>query len=118
MLLTVSLLLILKGIIETVNPAATKLFGYHVTELIGKNINILMPNPYHSEHDGYIANYLRSREAKIIGIGREVRGRKKDGTIFPMRLAVSEVKLQDRTIFTGFIHDLTQQESCGNSSTS
>lgn len=97
-----------KGIIESINPAVTKLFGYEEEELLGRNINYLMPSPYKEQHDGYINNYLRSGRAKIIGIGREVSAQKKDGTIFPIRLAVSEFKLDDKTTFTGIIHDLTE----------
>ena len=100
-----------KGIIETINPAAAQLFLYAPEEVIGKNIKTLMPNPYRAEHDGYIQNYKRSRNPKIIGIGREVTGQKKDGKTFPMRLAVSEVILKDRTIFTGFVHDLSKQKA-------
>ena len=98
-----------RGIIEEINTAVTKLFGYTKLELFGKNINVLMPEPHHSGHDGYIHNYLTSKKAKIIGIGREVDGLKKDGTHFPFRLAVSEIKLENETMFTGFIHDLTEE---------
>ncbi len=100
-----------KGIIESVNPAAAKLFGFAPDEIIGNNVNVLMPNPYHDEHDRYLSNYLKTGNAKIIGVGREVKGKKKDGTIFPLRLAVSEIKLSERTIFTGFVHDLTDQKA-------
>ncbi len=98
------------GIIETFNPAAEKLFGYSKNETIGKNVKLLMPSPYREEHDGYLQNYLTSGVAKIIGIGREVTGRRKDGSVFPIRLAVSEVRLTDRILFTGFIEDLTQRK--------
>ena len=97
-----------KGLIESVNPAGAHMFGYESEELIGRSINQLMPPPDAHLHDGYIASYLESGHAKIIGIGREVQGLKKDGTTFPFRLAVSEVKLDDRIIFTGVIHDLTE----------
>lgn len=100
-----------KGIIESVNPAVLKLFGYQTVELLGKNINILMPEPDHSKHDAYIDRYKKSRTAKIIGIGREVVGLKKDGTTFPFRLAISEVQLENRRIFTGFVHDLTKEKA-------
>lgn len=100
-----------KGIIETINPAAARLFGYTPEEVIGKNINVLMPSPYHEQHDRYIQNYHTSGERKIIGIGREVKGRKKNGSTFPFYLSVSEVTLKDRKIFTGIIHDLTQQKA-------
>ena len=97
----------IKGKVETVNPSAAKLFGYEPHEIIGNNIKMLMPNPYQVEHDGYLERYLTTREPKIIGIGREVRGMKKDGSTFPMRLAVSEVVFSNSRIFTGIIHDLT-----------
>lgn len=96
------------GIIESVNPAGTILFQYTASEMLGHNVKMLMGEPDHHRHDGYIRRYNETREAKIIGIGREVMGRKKDGTIFPLRLAVSEVVLDDRVIFTGVIHDLTE----------
>ena len=99
-----------RGIIESVNKAAQNIFGYRAPELIGKNVSILMPSPHRQAHDGYIANYLRTGEARIIGIGREVRGQRKDGTLFPMDLSVSEVQLQDRTLFTGFIRDITARK--------
>lgn len=97
-----------KGVIETINKAALNLFGYEEEEVVGNKINILMPNPYKEEHDGYMNRYLQTKEARIIGIGREVHGQRKDGSIFPFRLAVSEVILNDRIIFTGIVHDLSE----------
>ncbi|MDX5421566.1 MAG: PAS domain S-box protein [Hymenobacteraceae bacterium] len=98
-----------KGIMETVNPAAAHIFGYEPEEMIGQNVNILMPEPDHSLHDGYIENYHRTGVGKIIGIGREVLGKKKNGTVFPFRLSISEVKLHgDKQIFTGIVHDITE----------
>ena len=96
-----------KGIIERLNPAAAELFGYEAQEIIGQNIKILMPEPYQSQHDQYIENYQKTRVPRIIGVGREVQGRKKSGETFPCRLAVSETKLDKRTVFTGIIHDLS-----------
>lgn len=100
-----------RGIVETLNPSAATLFGYAPEQVIGNNISMLMPEPYHSEHDGYIHRYHTTKKAHIIGIGREVNGLKSDGSIFPFRLAVSEVILNDRTIYTGIIHDLTKVKS-------
>jgi two-component system, LuxR family, sensor kinase FixL len=99
-----------RGIIETINPAALTLFGYQENELKGKSISVLMPEPYKSAHDGYINMYQSTGEKRIIGIGREVLGLRKDGTTFPFRLAVSEVEYQDRKIFTGFVHDLSKEK--------
>lgn len=99
-----------KGLVESINPAALTLFGYEANEVIGNNISMLMPEPDRSRHDSYIANYKETGKKKIIGIGREVRGMRKDGTTFPFRLAVSEVFYKDKSIFTGFVHDLTKEK--------
>src|SRR5579862_7324512 len=98
------------GRIETINPAACNLFQYTPAEVIGKNVNTLMPSPYQENHDGYIARYQRSHDPHIIGIGREVRGLKKDRSIFPFRLAVSEVQFLGRKVYAGFIHDLSREK--------
>lgn len=96
-----------KGIVETINPAAAKLFGFAEKEVVGKSVNMLMPAPHSHKHDGYIKRYIETKKPHIIGIGREVEGKRKDGTLFPLRLAVSEVFLGEKRIFTGIIHDLT-----------
>lgn len=100
-----------RGMVESINPAASTLFGYEPEEVIGNNISMLMPEPDHSRHDEYIERYQRTGVKKIIGIGREVHGLKKDGSTFPFRLAVSEVRYKDKNIFTGFIHDLTKEHA-------
>jgi PAS domain S-box-containing protein len=98
------------GIVESFNPAAETIFGYSAAEVIGQNIKLLMPEPFRHQHDGYLANYHQTGQAKIIGIGREVAGRRKDSTVFPMDLSVSEVRLADRRIFTGFVRDITERK--------
>ena len=98
------------GLIESVNHAAEKIFGYRSRELVGKNVSVLMPMPHRAAHDGYLENYQQTGRAKIIGIGREVSGKRKDGSVFPMDLSISEVKLPGRRIFTGFIRDITERK--------
>lgn len=98
------------GIVESFNPAAEKLFGYRAIEVIGNNVSMLMPDPYRSEHDQYLGNYLRSGQRRIIGIGREATGQRKDGSQFPMELAVSEMFVAGRRMFTGLVHDITARK--------
>ena len=98
------------GIVESINPSALVLFGYRSEEVIGNNISMLMPEPDRSNHDRYISTYEETGHKKIIGIGREVRGLKKDGSTFAFRLSVSEVFYKDGKIFTGFVHDLTKEK--------
>ena len=98
------------GIILSFNPEATRIFSYEPDEVIGKNINILMPEPYHSEHDGYLANYLHTKEAKILGSWREVVARRKDGSTFPAYIGVNEMPLGSQQLFTGIVRDITEQK--------
>jgi two-component system, LuxR family, sensor kinase FixL len=99
-----------RGIMERVNPAAEKLFGYKEAELAGKNVSMLMPSPYREMHDGYLERYLSTGEKKIIGIGREVVGQRKDGSVFPMELSVAEMRLGERRMFTGMVRDITERK--------
>jgi len=97
------------GRVEAFNPAAERLFGYREAEMRGQNVNILMPSPYHDEHDHYLARYHATHVKKIIGIGREVTGRRNDGSTFPVHLSVGEMVLAGETKFTGILHDLTER---------
>ena len=98
-----------KGLICSVNPASEKVFGFAETELVGQNVNMLMPEPYRSRHDGYIRHHLETGERRIIGIGRQVMARQKSGAIFPAHLSVSAFEAGGRRYFTGIIHDLSDQ---------
>ncbi len=95
------------GQVQFYNHACEKLFQYPPQDVIGQNVKMLMPTPYRAEHDGYLGRYKATREPHIIGIGREVRGRRKDGSLFPMYLSVGEGKLDGRKVFVGIVHDLT-----------
>jgi PAS domain S-box-containing protein len=95
------------GRIEAFNPAAERLFGYAERDVIGRNVNMLMPSPYHEEHDMYLARYLATGVQKIIGIGREVSGLRRDGSTFPVHLSVGEMTVGGERKFTGILHDLT-----------
>ena len=97
-----------RGIIQTINPATERMFGYTSAELIGQNVKMLMPSPYHEEHDGYLARYRQTGEKRILGIGREVQARRKDGTVFAVDLAVSEVEAG--ALFTGTIRDISDRK--------
>ena len=98
-----------QGIVQALNPAAIRLFGHAPTEVIGRNVSMLMPEPHRSEHDGHLERYRRTGERRIIGIGREVMGMRKDGTTFPADLAISEVVLGSHRIFTGIIRDISER---------
>lgn len=104
------------GRIDSFNRAAERIFGYRASEVLGRNVSTLMPSPYRERHDDFLRNYLSTRRKKIIGIGREVEGLRKDGTVFPMELAVGEVMLSSGRSFTGIVRDIsdrkaTEQES-------
>lgn len=98
------------GIIRSVNAATERMFGYAADELIGHNVKVLMPPPYADEHDGYLERYRRTGQKHIIGIGREVQGRRKDGSTFPVDLAVSEIADQGQHRFTGILRDLSARK--------
>ncbi len=99
-----------RGSVESLNPAAERLFGYATVEVVGHNINMLMPEPYHSQHGGSLEHYHTTGHAKIIGIGREVIGRRKDGSTFPMDLSVSTMQLGNGRFFTGIVRDITERK--------
>ena len=96
-----------RGIVESANAAVERLFGYPPAELIGRNISMLMPSPHREQHDAYISRYVHTGEARVIGVGREVEGLRRDGTTFPLELALSEVRGSDQRRFTGIIRDIT-----------
>lgn len=98
------------GIVQVYNAACERLFGYSAGEVVGQNVRMLMPSPYHENHDRYIASYRATGNPKIIGAGREVSGRRKDGSVFPMYLSVGEGHQHGQSIFVGIIHDLTRQK--------
>ncbi len=99
-----------RGTVESFNPAARRIFGYSDAEVIGQNVKMLMPEPYHSEHDGYLEHHIKTGEKKVIGIGRELIGRRKDGTTFPMELAVSEVIIDSVRHFVGITRDISERK--------
>ena len=100
-----------RGIIASLNPAACEMFGYDAPELIGQDVNMLMPEPYASGHGGYIDNYLRTGDAKIIGLRREVEGMRKDGATFTMDLSIGEVDVGGQRFFTGIVRDITERKA-------
>ncbi len=99
-----------RGVVETFNPGAERTFGYQAGEVIGHNVKMLMPAAYSEHHDQYLSNYLRTGQARIIGIGREVVGRRKDGSTFPLDLAVSEFRVHGRRMFAGILRDVTERK--------
>jgi two-component system sensor kinase FixL len=96
-----------RGAIEQFNGGAERLFGYPAAEVIGRNVSVLMPSPDHEQHDGYLARYLSTGDPRIIGLGREVRGRRRDGSTFPLHLSVGEMTVGGQRKFTGMLHDLS-----------
>jgi len=99
-----------QGIVQSMNSACERIFGQPTSEVLGRNVKMLMPPPYHDEHDAYLARYLQTGHKKIIGIGREVSGRRRDGSVFPMDLSVGEVQLDGRRLFTGIVRDITERK--------
>jgi two-component system sensor kinase FixL len=99
-----------RGTVEVYGGACERLFGYKPDQVLGQNVSMLMPEPYRSAHDGYIGHYVDTGEKRIIGIGREVQGRRQDGTIFPMYLSVGEGTLRGRRIFVGIVHDISDRK--------
>jgi two-component system sensor kinase FixL len=98
------------GLMTDFSAAAERLFGWSAAEAIGRNVSTLMPSPYREGHDGYLERYYRTGERRIIGVGRVVVGERKDGSTFPMELAVGEMRLPDGRYFTGFVRDLSERQ--------
>ncbi len=98
-----------RGIVETVNPSVVDMFGYSAEEMVGQNVKMLMPDRYGKEHDGYLDNYLTTGNAKVIGKGREVEARRRDGTEFPVDLSVSEILVSGERKFVGILRDITDR---------
>lgn len=99
------------GVVESFNPAAERIFDYAPDEVIGNNVKMLMPPPYHGQHDGYLKHYLDTGEAKVIGVGREVEGKRKDGSAFPIDLSISEMNIGGRRSFSGVIRDISDRRA-------
>src|SRR5690348_16133939 len=100
-----------KGIVRVYNKACERLFGYEAAEVIGRNVKMLMPAPYHDAHDGYLDSYVRTGDKHIIGIGREVSGRRKDGSTFPLNLSVGEGIVRGERLFLGILTDITERQA-------
>ncbi len=99
-----------RGCVRSFNPAAERMFGYLAGEVIGGNVKLLMPEPYQSEHDGYLDRYAKTRQAHFIGSGREVLGRRKDGSVFPIEVTVSEMQISGKAMFTGIVRDISERK--------
>jgi len=99
------------GIMQSYSAAAERMFGWSASEVLGRNVKMLMPSPFRAQHDGYLNRYLDTGERRIIGIGRIVVGERKDGSTFPMELAVGEVRSEHGRVFTGFVRDLTERQA-------
>lgn len=99
------------GLIKSFNPAAERIFGWDANEVIGLNLNVLMPEPYHSEHDGYLANYFNTSEKKVIGAERKVKGKHKHGRVFDIKLSVLESFIDDKPVYIGYISDLSENQA-------
>jgi PAS domain S-box-containing protein len=95
----------IRGIIQSINPASARMFGYEYAEIVGQNVGLIMPSPYREEHDGFLSRYRQTGKKHMIGGSREVYARRKDGSIFPLHLTVSEI--EDRKLFTGILRDMT-----------
>ncbi len=100
-----------RGTIETYNASAAKIFGYDIDEIIGENVSVLMPEPDRSRHDGYLRRYIQSSQNNVLGVGREVVGKRKDDSVFPIDLAVTEMEVHDRRLFLGITRDITDRKS-------
>ena len=98
------------GTVRAYNPACERLFRFTAAEVIGQNVRMLMPQPYRTEHDTYLRNYRITGEKKIIGIGREVTGLRKDGSTFPLELSVGEAKQESETVYVGVLRDITDRK--------
>ncbi|MFU8833068.1 MAG: PAS domain S-box protein, partial [Wenzhouxiangella sp.] len=99
------------GLIETFNPAAERVFGYQASEVMNRNVSLLMPSPVREEHDGYLSRYRETREARVIGIGRDIHAQRKNGAVFPAELSVSEMWVQGRQKFTGIVRDISARKA-------